>query len=180
MANCSSILSSILLSLLCVFLQQHLLEAWICFSSKRQYAHMHLESFQIPHAGSVLPMWCLCILHWQSLLHSSVVVTLLCSEDCFTKLIGKPTDSIQNNWKCKKTHLETEQAREQSYTKLLWSLNKGTKSKYEEIIYKSKWIYQHALINKQLINKKADTKRKSRTRRERRDPLRPCEEHTEV
>ena len=38
-------------------------------------------------------------------------------------------------------------------TKPLWTLKKGSKTKYVEIMYKPKWIYQRALINKQLLNK---------------------------
>ena len=62
----------------------------------------------------------------------------------------------------------------------LWSLNKGTKIKYVEVMFKPKWIYQRALISKQLINKKTDIKRKSRRQRVRREPLQPYEQHTKV
>ena len=59
-------------------------------------------------------------------------------------------------------------------------LNKETKSKQVEIRFQPKWRYKRALINKQLINKKTDIKRKSRRHWERREPLRPYEEHTDV
>ena len=38
---------------------------------------------------------------------------------------------------------------EQLCTKPLWPLNKGTDTKYEEIVWKPKWIYQRALTTKQ-------------------------------
>ena len=46
---------------------------------------------------------------------------------------------MQNNRKCKKTYLETDifmlsTNKKQSSTKPLWSLNKGSKTKYVEII----------------------------------------------
>ena len=53
------------------------------FFFKRQYVHMHIESLKIPHEGSVLPTWRLCIHRWGSLLCSVtlVAVTVFCFED---------------------------------------------------------------------------------------------------
>ena len=62
-------------------------------------------------------------------------------------------------------------------------LNKGTKTKYvakSTKYFKLQWIYQRALINKQLLNKKANIKRKSKRHRARREPLQTYEEHTEL
>ena len=53
-----------------------------------------------------------------------------------------PEDPSRNRYICKQTN-------EQLCTKTLWPLNKGTETKYKEIMWKPKWIYQCALINKQ-------------------------------